>query len=533
MFVYEMISRWLLPLQQLRVVSFIATEARMHERLVMLSSMRVAPESPDEQKAIEAALPTAVEELKLGLSSSYHAKRILEIKGLSISDKMGFVLDHLRNMIQRFPDRYDYDVIPLMQRFFIHVPDEYRMNRSVASLERTILSMYSMCAQVQKAVSGQKSVYVRVRKTMVTSLFGEKNALLLTVGVTQIRETERLTKEQLKKSIVDILPDALVDEQSMYVEQGGESAWRVYSFEVTPTNACSISFIRMLERRLPAAILARIEQLTLPLVMPSNDEEVMKQMALLSGQLTSPRDIPQLILSFREQTETKLVFQGVVARILKASTPKIDALLASDAAISVEKVRERGRVWKKYPKEIALLTIELPLEKNQSRAREVNFLHARKNAFQLLKKYFGEIRDYYGGMYEKELHLLNEVNTLLKEKNVSTYELDRFYQHLFPTEYRAIFSAEHVAILYELFQRVRQGDEEYILRQGRTGMYGMRSFPSVPRLRELMKDLRLQPIPRGSVLIFSSEDAGEACFGWIDLSREGQFQSILQKALAK
>lgn len=514
MFFYEMISRWLLPLQQLHVLAYYAFDMVVEKKGAIVASITIQAATESELSSIEMRLPILFEELRLGLQSSYHAKRILEIKGLSISDKMGFVLDHLRKVIRRFPERYDYDLIPLMQRFFIHMSDEYRNDRSVLVLEKRILNMYGISRRIQRQSRVERYIDLRVRKDAVMHLFGEKRVLCLTVGINFIKDTERCTRKHLEQAISEVVPEAHLVPESYYEEVNPEGKSRVFSleleFEKEPPPGC----VKRVLTLFPGAIQAHIEQLAKPLVMPRNDEEVMKHMILLSGQLTSPKDIPQMILSFSEQTEQELVFTVILARVLKEGMLSMAQLLEKVEGMRLEKVRVRGVVWKKYPKELSVIRVSVPMF-FEDQFGKVHFMKARNRVQKKIEALVGPVRDFFGGMYEKDQKQLEQL--ILELQNVgSSFDVERFYQGIFPSEYRSVFPNSLLADLYRLFVKVQRDGGERLVENEGNGLLFMKRFEKKSDAMQLLQEMKREG---GYRLFFLKEEYGQVFVGGVNFVR--------------
>ena len=54
-----------------------------------------------------------------------------------------------------------------------------------------------------------------------------------------------------------------------------------------------------------------------PVFMPRNEEEIMRNIVSLSDQIKYLRDIPQVFITFDEQTTANLFFTIIMVRLLK------------------------------------------------------------------------------------------------------------------------------------------------------------------------------------------------------------------------
>jgi hypothetical protein len=108
-----------------------------------------------------------------------------------------------------------------------------------------------------------------------------------------------------------------------------------------------------------------IEVALKPLFMPRNEEEVMRHIVTLAGELRFIRDLPQLILSFDEQKEAELCFTVIIVRILFPNTPSIEEKFEEQESIltfTPDRVKRLGMLRKKYPKEATVFRVGISSE---------------------------------------------------------------------------------------------------------------------------------------------------------------------------
>ena len=124
--------------------------------------------------------------------------------------------------------------------------------------------------------------------------------------------------------------------------------------------------ISLLKRELPGDLKDRIEQTMHPIFMPRNDEEIMRNILALSQQVKFLRDIPQVVISFDEQTGEHLFFTVIIVRVLKLRDKPLQELFSSSEG-QVQFIHERsknvGLIRKKYIKEAQVFRLKLSKEK--------------------------------------------------------------------------------------------------------------------------------------------------------------------------
>ena len=85
--------------------------------------------------------------------------------------------------------------------------------------------------------------------------------------------------------------------------------------------------------------------------MPRNEEEVMRNILILSEQLKLVRDLPQIIVSFDEQTDKYVSFTVILLRILKSNPPNKTTVYKEEntAHLYFRKSKSSRDVTKKIP----------------------------------------------------------------------------------------------------------------------------------------------------------------------------------------
>ena len=142
------------------------------------------------------------------------------------------------------------------------------------------------------------------------------------------------------------------------------------------------------------------------LFMPRNEEEVMKNVIRLSQELKYIRDLPQVFISFDEQTDSQLVFTVVLLRVLLGRENSIAELFKQNSTMChfiEDRVKLVGFIRGKYPKESTVFRVKLYKESFMRRDHTVDLLGARQFVVKMLEEIVGEFRDYNGGIDRKSV----------------------------------------------------------------------------------------------------------------------------------
>lgn len=455
-FFYEMVSRPLLPGRKIAVERFFSTLFKWKKQTYFVAEVVIPIEN------MQVHLPPLLREIELGLRSPYHAKRILEMKGLATDERIAMVQERITGLLRRFPKLFDYDIFHVMQKCLISTSEEYKKARSPYLISKIVSSIYVFTKQLlflTEKAPHKRHLLIKVTRSYVDTPFGEKKVLGFFVGLNFLKENEVFDKRHLFKAAQKYFPSIVMNEESHFAHFLEEERLLVFYVEMEKEGITDKE-VRVLERELENDLKGCIENLVRPIFMPRNEEEVLKYVVTLSNQITLVRDIPQIAIIFNEQVDCELHFTVVMVRPLLPDSLSIEELFAGKPEFSIEKVRHGGLIRKKFPKEAAVLKVHLSNTQFLRDDFAVDLYRARQQVVHELEFIFGEIRDYNGGMIAKQMEVFLSFQEMMQksgEKNV--HLLESFFHSLYPVELRSILHLTCLKTLYLLFQRVLFGEE--------------------------------------------------------------------------
>lgn len=460
-FFYDMVSRWLVPQKNLNValfysVDFVFMDLLQDKYTLMEASLNV--ENEEDIEIIEKNKRTFETEIRLGIVSDYHANRITEFKGLSNDRKTAMVQEKIGSLIQKRPKEFGKNIFSEMQQFLIMSRDEFKSQRDYHHISRIISIMYMIRKILKQNLDlypDKRHVILKFLKTRLKSINNqEKTVLGILVGLNFIKEHEIFEKKHLSNAILQFLPNVKVVENSYFVDKASKNDIQTCYIEIERNDELdfNIDEIRVLKDELPTYLKGNIEQLIHPVFMPRNEEEIVKNMLVLSHQLKYVHDIPQVIISFDKQTYLDVSFNVILLRVLRPNDlPLKDYIDRANSLFRFiqEKVKKVGIIRRKYLKEANVFRVLLESSKYLRLDHTVDINKARLDIFNELNRLFGEVRDYNGGMICKQ----NEAYKLLKDilgEIGKHYEilLEQFFYSITPVEMTAIVKSD---ILKNLF----------------------------------------------------------------------------------
>ncbi len=459
-FFFELVSRWLVPGKRLNVVLVYAVDfyfPALSEDLYTLCEIIIDVDNARDLVAIQNHLPILETEVKLGLESSYYARRILESKGLSTEEKTALIHEYIANLIQKFPKHFDLDLLSEMQHFMVICRDDFKSFRHSRHLMRIISIQYLFRKWLREAVMvfpGKRHLSLKISRANLADRKGTKKVLFIIVGVNLFKEKEVFQKKHLLKAIQNYLPSAVYVENSFYSNYTGNEGICILYMEIEKKTGEEFSEqeITLLRLELPNDLKDRIELPMHPIFMPRNEEEIMRNILALSHQIKFVRDIPQITISFDEQTGEHLFFTVILVRVLKSTAKPIQELfMSSDTKISYihDRSKNIGLIRKKHIKEANVFHLKLSKENFLRKDHSIDLFKARQFIISEIVRLVGEIRDFNGGMIAKQTELLCAVRESLgNEFKYSELLLENFFCSLLPIGAKAVIRSK---VLKKLF----------------------------------------------------------------------------------
>jgi hypothetical protein len=459
-FFSEMVSKWLIPGKLLNSSLSLSVDFKFQQIPDMLYTLVEIQFLVERQWDCEMMLrnfDALIQEIRLGVSSTYHAHRVLEMRGLSGNEKIGLIQEGITHLIERFPERFDYDIFSMMQQCFVISREQFKVVRECHYLVRVISSLYllrkNLLLKVEKFPQ-KRQIALLFKRGRLHFPLGTKSVLGVFVGLNFLRENEVFAKKHLVRAIQILIPHIKpVEESYLEIEEVDYSVHLLYlEIEKEDKEPFTIEEVQRLRNELADHLKGRIEYLLRPIFMPRNEEEVIRHIIVLSHQLKYVKDLPQVVISFEEQTDKQLNFTVILVRVLGESSEAVSILIKKiqpHYEVVIERERQVGMIRNKYSKEAFVMRIGLPSLPFLREDDSVDLYAARREVLSEIQKAFGEVRDFNGGMISKQAEAFLALKKMLGSLAFQhKLLLEHFFHSLYPIECRSTLNPR---ILKQLF----------------------------------------------------------------------------------
>ncbi len=459
--------------------------------------------SPNDQEIAERNLKPLIEEMHLNIQAVYRARYIASIKSISMEQREGMIKENLSNILNISQSDLDRSLFDQMQQFLMKLGREEKMNeiqkaiiektqarpkafnrgmfsemtyftilfkdqfaskRDSRHISRVIALHYlfkKMLLDTVKKNSSERHISLKIYKTKLND---EQPVLGILFGMNILRESERLDKQLFVSAIRSCLSQIEIVKDSYLFDQREKKLFLFYLEIHKPSFAPFHSEeIDLLRQKLGSEIKKQIENDVHPIFLPRNEEEIVRNLILLSQQLKYTRDFPQVSIHYEKQSESELFFSIMMARLLLPVAKGLRELIVSgesDLKISIDEIREIGKLKRKIPKETSVLRVALDKAPFFRPDYSVDLLRARQRVAYELSKVIGEYRDFNGGMILKQeeslLALRNLIGTMSQE---TEFLLENYFYSLRPGIMQTVLPSEVLNSHFELLMNLRKNPD--------------------------------------------------------------------------
>jgi hypothetical protein len=460
-FFFEMINRWLVPGEKLNVTMVYGVDFQLPEinqEIYTLCEVMIRVDSQEQLRKLLENLNTIQTEIKLGLKSSFYARKILECKGMPIDEKIIAIQEHSAALIHRLPKAFDIDLLSAMQQTLLLCCTEFKKTRTARHLAKIIAIHHLFKKALIAAIKELPSRRHMFLKTFISEqqIKNEISTILcLLIGINFIRDKEIIERTHILQAVQECIPNALpIDEAFILNRQTDSFALLYIEIQKSDLERFTQEEMLLLKDKLPRALTERIQHLVHPVFMPRNEEEVMRNIISLSNEIRSTEDLPQVIINFHEQTNSNLSFTILIVRIAPPGGQTIQEKF-SNAHPQVMFIHDRikmiGLVRKKQTKEATVCYVKIPKTPFLRLDHSLDLYKARQEIAELLYTAIGEFRDFNGGMIRKQSELLEQFTALLANGvKYSKLLLETFFFSLTPPMMQTTLEAEALTILFSM-----------------------------------------------------------------------------------
>lgn len=439
----------------------IVLEKYPHQRLLRADFLIKI--SHNDFEKIQQSIPGFLKELRLCLSSPEHVETLFRLRASSPRQDFYFY-ERLIRIMDRWPDEFEKDLIQDYQHFIGLAEPSFQKHRSIRHQLRILCSLYLMRKKLlHKLLLSPQELHLdmRILPTRLHFPFSQKSVLGLAIAINIPSPYARFEDSHILLAVKKLIPWTQAIKESFLVFQKPHSSLRLLYLEIEKTNDAKFfpSEKTLLKQTLSTELKKSVETLSPSIFGNCDIEEVMRNIFVLSQEVQELSDIPQVMISFEGSSAKSLIFRIISVRLLKESSQPLQICFQT-LNDSFEYIPERNSIIGyigKIAKEATVFRLQISKTPFLLRSdSSFNLYRARQYVYSLLTKALGEIRDYNGGIFSKQIELFSQFRQHFIEQDPEF--LEDFFHALNPAEMQAILPLTSISTLFGLFLQTLQED---------------------------------------------------------------------------
>lgn len=381
------------------------------------------------------------------------------------------VFSKLKKTLIRFPYALDQSIFNDLLLLYLLASKKYLDHRSPAHLSRLVISTHLIQKKLLKASAmSQHTRHLEIKWLQTELLFPflTKPVLGCLIGFNVMDRYELFDEENMLLALQKFLPELQLVKESSYCHNSQHKHLKIFYLEIENRNGKNVTLAErnILKNKLQDKIRKCIQPLSPSIFMGFNDEEIYKNILVLSQEINSLQDLPQVSITLDQQTRKEIIFRITLVQVapfhrFSLKERFIDAIFVPQRTLVVRHIEE-------HPIEAHLFRLHLP--RNVSFLRSdgsLDFYSARQEVIALLRSAVGDFRDYNGGVLIKQHELLQNFKDSFPVITTQDPELiEGFFYALTPLEKQLLLAQDVLSALFTYFlenRKIKLQDGSYSL----------------------------------------------------------------------
>ncbi len=360
---------------------------------------------------------------------------------------------YLKKWLDRFSKCSDESILNELILFYSLAKRKHLDHRDPTHLARLVLSIYHMRRKLLSASALHSSTRHLVIRWIPTDLifpFSSKPVMGCLIGFNVMDRCELFDEENILVSLQKHFPEFQFVKESYYNHASQDDGIRICYFEVEKKDGAPFSLQerKLIVHNFKEKMKNSIQRLIPSMFMKLNQEEVYKNILILSQEISSVNDLPQVSITLDQHTGKEIAFHITMVQIAPFHRFSFKERILGCSIILDRVIPVRHLDG--HQVEASLFKLLLPYEPSLVRSDgSLDFYAARQRVSQHLLGAIGEFRDYNGGLLIKQQELLFSFKqTLPSEASRDPELIEIFFHALVPLEKQALLDP---VVLSELF----------------------------------------------------------------------------------
>lgn len=381
---------------------------------------------------------------------------------LSLHHTFYLVHSKVSKLRTRFFHAFDDSIFSDLLLFYLLATKKYLDHRKPSHLFRLVSSIHFIHKKLLKAASlhpHTRHLEIRWLPTALLFPFSSKPVLGCLIGFNGMDRYELFDEENILLALRKYLPELRLVKESPYCHHSQHKNLKLFYLEIEKKDGTCFSLKEqnILKHNLKEKIRKSIQPLAPSIFKGFNDEEVYKNILVLSQEIQALDDIPQVNIVLDQHTGREIIFRVTLVQIspfhpFSLKERFVDALFVPQRTLIVRHLDDH------HPIEAHLFRLHLSRDISFLRSDgSLDFYSARKKVVSLLKAAIGEFRDYNGGILINQQELLQRFKECFPA--IASYDpelMEAFFYGIVPLEKQILMELKVLCSLFSYFLESRK-----------------------------------------------------------------------------
>jgi len=381
---------------------------------------------------------------------------------LSFHQTFYSVYEKLKKWLARFPFAVDDSIFNDLFLFYLLATKKFLDHRNATHAFRMILTIHLMQKNLLRAATvfhSSRHINIRWIPTQLVFPFASKPVLGCLIGFNVRDRYELFDEENVLLALEKHHPELRFMKESSYCHTSQNKNLKIFYFEIEKKDISGFSLAErnMLKNNLEDKIKNSIQTLSPTVYMGLNEEEIYKNILILSQEIDSLHDLPQAYITLDQQTGKEIIFRVVLVYLTPFNQFPLKERF-EHCTFTTERILP-VRHLKQHPIEAHIFRLALPRDSSFLRSDgSLDFYSARQEIVGHINAAIGEFRDFNGGIIIKQQELLDGFKEHFPEIAENDPEsIESFFYSISPLEKQVVLPLEALSTLFQYHLDNRQG----------------------------------------------------------------------------
>ncbi|NGX32918.1 MAG: hypothetical protein K1060chlam4_00975, partial [Candidatus Anoxychlamydiales bacterium] len=563
-FIFDMLNKWLtlaspIDINANRSIKF--KFKNFAQKTYYLSEYFINVSNEKEKSLIKRNIKSFIDEMKLIIMSANYTKDISSsilsknrepsdhishyILKFSEEKKLHEIKENLAFLMYKSPKIFDNDIFDSLHLTSLIFKGDFTTIRNPKHVSRIIAFSYFFKKSINQIKSQiQTSKRLVKLKILKTNLSTQKKPILgILIVMDLLYENEYFEKNYILESISQITKDFRYIKSSFITDRRDPKILSYYlEIEKKELNYFSLKEINDLKRKLSLAFSSKMKKLINPIYLPRNEEEILRNIIILTKQLNYVKDIPQVIISFDKQSSKEISFRVILLRLLKKDSPSLKELFSYSKTLlkfSLDETKIVDLLKRKHPKEANVFKLSLNKFDFLRRDHSLDLRKARQKIYLELTNILGNFRDFNGGLLSKQLDAMENLKKIMpSSKKSSDFILEEFFYSIKPAAQQIIVDAKILKKLFLMFIIILKKEfknSNFLIdtKTEKNLIYIMLKTPFTKIKDDIILAVKKLKFKSFEILTSSIDRNDQKTLGFVLISKDSTKKDLLYKAIIK